>query len=569
MKRCDPSEIALKSLFLGPRSENADWFVSEIGEVLDHTFLWRKSRFPQDGAAISDGDKNEREFIELQRRTAESLRSLLRELESETPKFTPRYIGHMVSEISLPALLAEFAMLLHNPNNASPEASRVGLKIEVEAINDLAKMVGFDPRACRGHFTSGGTLANFEGFWRALNRFDERCAHALHEIGEGHATPAKFFDLCHRDARPDSGASRFSFLAHGAWALPFRELLGRDFEGPVLLVPGNKHYSWPKAASVFGLGRDNLWAIALDEEGRLDVDDLRAKIELARSLSRPVLMVVSVAGTTELGEVDPVDEVQDLLDEYASRGLSIWHHVDAAYGGFLASVRTPMDSFDERTVGAFRGLARVDSVTLDPHKLGYIPYACGAFLTRNADRYRTSSIEAPYLKNIEPTAPGWATTLEGSRSAAGAAAMWLTARTLSLDERGFGKILAKTFEAKDAFTHALAALDGIRLVTPADTNVLCFAVAAPDLAALNEVTSRAYEKIEAGPDFSVSRTQLSRAGYGRMIERLCREWNVRDDGRSDLFVIRLVLMNPFIVSKEMNTNFSSEFADVVRRATAP
>lgn len=563
---CNPSEIALKSLFLGPQSENADWFVTQIGEILDHTFSWRKSRFPDDGSAISSDDKDEPEFVRLQNRVAQSLRELLAQLESETPKFTPRYIGHMVSEISLPALLAEFAMLLHNPNNASPEASRVGLKIEVEAINDLAEMIGFDRKAARGHFTSGGTLANFEAMWRALSRFDDRCAAALTEIHDGKANARDFFSLCHREAYP-SGRAEFSFLSRGSWSLPFREILGHDFKGPVLLVPGNKHYSWPKAASVFGVGRENLWPVALDDEGRLDVTDLAAKIEKARAEKRPILMVVSVAGTTELGEVDPVHRVQDLLDAERAKGIWIWHHVDAAYGGFLACLQTPSASLEERTIDSLRSLARADSVTLDPHKLGYIPYACGAFLVRDADRYRASSTDAPYLRQIEPTSPGWATTLEGSRSAAGAAAMWLTARSLNLAEDGFGKILAKTIEAKAQFTAKLGTVPAVRLVTPADTNVLCFAVHSADIDKMNEKSARLFEMIESGPEFSVSRTQLSRTSYDSMIRRLCREWDVRDDGFSDLFVIRLVLMNPFILSKEMATNFSSKFAALIESLT--
>ena len=37
--------------------------------------------------------------------------------------------------------------------------------------------------------------------------------------------------------------------------------------------------------------------------------------------------------------IDPVDKVADLLDELCEhRGLHIWHHIDAAYGGYFCSV---------------------------------------------------------------------------------------------------------------------------------------------------------------------------------------------------------------------------------------
>ena len=73
----------------------------------------------------------------------------------------------MVSEISLPALLGHFAVLLHNPNILMRATATSSSVIEDEAIAMLAAMLGFDPSKARGHFTSGGTVANFEGVWRA------------------------------------------------------------------------------------------------------------------------------------------------------------------------------------------------------------------------------------------------------------------------------------------------------------------------------------------------------------------------------------------------------------------
>ena len=96
-----------------------------------------------------------------------ALAELLALLKDEIPTFSPRYLGHMVSDISLPGLLGHVAMLFENANLASREAAMVASKIETEAINLLADMVGLDPVPTRGHFTSGGTLANFEAVWRA------------------------------------------------------------------------------------------------------------------------------------------------------------------------------------------------------------------------------------------------------------------------------------------------------------------------------------------------------------------------------------------------------------------
>jgi len=135
---CTPEEASLKSFFLGPQAENADWMRREILTVLDHWFQWRRDFHPGDGKAISRQDQKSELF---RKRTAEfsnRLAELTGRLENEIPQFSPRYMGHMLSEISLPALLGHLAMLLHNPNIISSESARVASQIETEAISDLS-----------------------------------------------------------------------------------------------------------------------------------------------------------------------------------------------------------------------------------------------------------------------------------------------------------------------------------------------------------------------------------------------------------------------------------------------
>ena len=577
---CNPSDIAIKSLFLGPQSENGDWFCSAVMRVLENTVKWRKSLFPGDGKAISLEDQSDPEFLKLRSHLESSLDELLRRLEGEQPKFTPRYIGHMVSETTLPALLAEFALLLHNPNNASPEVAKVGAQLETEAIAALSEMLGFLPNRARGHFTSGGTLANFEAVWRALHRFDKNLALALYLIDQNALPETDLFNLMHlSNARYDAlfmqhgvlpeRLAPYSILNCGRWSLKIPSQIQKINLSPILLVPSNKHYSWPKAALVFGLGLESFWQVRLDAEGRLDTEDLRFKIEKAQAESRPILMIVSVAGTTEMGEVDPIEKIQDLLDQHTD--LSFWHHVDAAYGGFFAAVlrgekQNQAAGLGATTLTSLGALGRVSSITIDPHKLGYIPYACGAFIARDEDHYVSPRIAAPYLKADSPQA-NWSTTLEGSRSAAGAAAIWLTFQTLGFNGTGFGRILSKTVEAKNLFRSHLEKIDGVCLVDPSDTNIVCFTVAQhhQTLTSVNRRAKALFDLIESGPEFSVTRTILQRSAYEKLIARFCLQYSIVDDG-SDLFLLRLVLMNPFICSQNMKTDFAQNFASEIASA---
>src|SRR5690606_29173426 len=114
------------------------------------------------------------------------------------------------------------------------------------------------------------------------------------------------------------------------------------------------------------------------------------------------MMVVSVAGTTELGTFDPIDEVSKLLTTYRDeRDLHIWHHVDAAYGGYFCSLdRTTLP---KATAKAVKGIQDSDSITLDPHKLGYVPYASGSLLIRSSPDYFMSPFGAPYVQFQEGT----------------------------------------------------------------------------------------------------------------------------------------------------------------------
>ncbi len=533
MSDCDPRDIAIKSFFLGPQSENREWLRRKWIEILDNWITWRASRFPQDGKSIPLKDRESPAFQQSLRRLDAAVNEVLKDLEDETPKFTPRYIGHMVSEISLPALLGHVCALMHNPNNTSREVSRVTSRLEDEAIADLGVMLGFGPEA-RGHFTSGGTMANFEALWRAIVRMD-------------------------REIKDQTG---LSFLALGPWTFgrEFERISGQPFNGPVVLVPNNKHFSWVKAVSLMGLGDEAFWPVALDHEGRLCPRDLRAKIEQAQKENRPILMVVSVAGTTEMGEVDPVNEVQDLLDEQGKN--KIWHHVDAAYGAYYASLLDggELESRLSKPVAkALRAIRRADSVTLDPHKLGYVPYACGAFIARDEEHYRTRHFFADYLHDKNRSR--WAFTLEGSRSGAGVTATWLANRALGLNPGGYGRLLAKGLEAREAMVAELREnVPEFHPIEPTDLNILCFNLSYPGgkLSEANELTERVFHQFESSPNFSVSKTILSRPAYKLLIDRLAAERSLEID-TDKWFLLRLVLMNPFIVSRESNTNFVREF----------
>ncbi|MFU8804597.1 MAG: decarboxylase, partial [Bradymonadaceae bacterium] len=273
---CDPRDIALKSFFLGPQSENAAWFETLIARVFQHWFRWRRSVFPDDGCAITAADQLTPEFEVRRQRFAGELDDLLARFEAEVPKFSPRYFAHMFSELSLPAMVGHIVTLLHNPNNVSGESSRVGIQLEQEAVGFLSEMIGFEEGT--GHFTSGGTVANFEALYRARVRLDKWLS--LGAVLRDRGASLSLFEAAHLgwehfDRRmEDHGLAAGDLVGlsmlHGnpfEVAADYSATFGHPYRGPVVLVPQNKHYSWPKGVKMMGLGEEAFWPISLCPNG--------------------------------------------------------------------------------------------------------------------------------------------------------------------------------------------------------------------------------------------------------------------------------------------------------------
>lgn len=563
--------------FPGPQGENEAWASAAFHTVLDQWFRWREGRFPQDrpvGGNETPGTAAARDVL------AARLDELCRALTAEIPTYTPRYISHMKSDISMPALLGWLAAMLHNPNNTSREASKVGTVIEGEAIGMLAGMLGYDPAQAQGHFTSGGTVANFEAVWRARYRLDHWLSLGLY-IAETTGEQLDIFAAAHM------GWVRFQRLwrEHGLTNPVLRqysaaagnpaevwERLGRaarrPYRGPVLIAPGSAHYSWRKAANVFGLGEASLWTAGLDADQRMDMACVERLVDQAKAEARPVLMIVGVAGATETGQIDPLDQLHARLERLeAEEGLHLWRHVDAAYGGFLCAIGDGPDAGVVSPAGAaaLAAVGRADSVTIDPHKLGYTPYACGAFLTRDATRYAVSAFDAPYLDRPELGDGKWSSTLEGSRSAAGAAATWLTGKTLGFGPEGLGALLADTIRARREFEETISrAAPMARFLTHADANIACFSMAADGdtLSRSNVKTESLFQAISRSPDVSVSRTTLGQMSADAIAAHVARYGGTVD--AADMVLIRCVFMNPYLTSPEVRSRLFAEVAGMVR-----
>ena len=597
---------------------------------------------------------------------------MLAGLKRHFPFYSPRYIGHMLSDQTIPAVLGYFAGMLYNPNNVTPEAAPVTVEWELEVARDILHMLGYrrppapdaphrDTRKEFGwaHITSGGTVANLEALWVARNvryfplaareavrragitlavKLPSGAQAALGELNERQALSLKPNEAIfllpryleavkrHLGLPAEQAAARaWEMIEETGLHLPSSGALAAYAKGqPAIFVSGTAHYSIAKAADILGIGKDQVVLVDVDRAFRMEVRDLEQKVRAALGRGLVPLAVVAIAGTTEEGAVDPLHRVEELRQRLeADAETSFWLHVDAAWAGYLRALfvtaqdnaaeaerteqtRTQeVNDFTARPLevrrraytrsfqmqwgskevcSAFLAFPQAESIVVDPHKMGYVPYPCGIVAFRN-DRVRLfQAQEAPYITvgaqghEYEPPRNVGPYILEGSKPGAAAAACWLAHRTIPPTREGYGEIMRASVSAArelyERLVHweqcARANREETRYqfvcitLSPPDTNIVCFVIQERgnrSLARRNALAEAVYKRltIEAelgerdyaySQPFFISRTrfhapQYSAHAVAELLERA--EADPAEYAAEGIFVLRATVMRPYIV----------------------
>jgi aromatic-L-amino-acid decarboxylase len=275
----------------------------------------------------------------------------------------PRYFGLYNPAPTFPAQCADRIAAVFNPQLATSTTSPAAVEIEGHVIRAVARRAGF-PADAAGHFTTGGSEANYTALICALTRSNSR------------------------------------FAAEGA----------RSFEGPpVFYVSRECHLAWLKIAHQVGIGRSAVRLVATDGSGRMD--SIALGDEIAADLSRGAVptMIAATAGTTNAGMIDPLPECAEI-----ARNFGLWYHVDAAWGGALIA--------SQRRRAVLEGIEEADSITIDAHKWFATTMGCGMFLTRQApilsSAFQVSTSFMPSnVANVDPyvTSVQWSRRFLGLR----------------------------------------------------------------------------------------------------------------------------------------------------------
>ncbi len=243
----------------------------------------------------------------------------------------------------------------------------------------------------------------------------------------------------------------------------------------VIYCSTEAHMSIPKAAALLGLGHDGVRLIAVDEAFQMQTEELRRAILLDLRNGKVPIAVVASAGTTATGSIDPLSEIADICEEFG-----LWLHIDGAYGA-LASLAIP---------DAFQGLARADSLSLDPHKWLYQPTGCGCLLYRDPSAARQAFAHSgEYARALsDDPIEGFAffeESMELSRPFR-ALALWLSLRYHGL--RAFQESILEDLRLARVLAVSIDAERRLQRLAPVALSAVCFRYAdgSGDLNALNQ-----------------------------------------------------------------------------------
>jgi len=255
-----------------------------------------------------------------------------------------------------------------------------------------------------------------------------------------------------------------------------------------------------KAMDIAGFGSDALRCVEVDRSHRIDVAALRARIAADRSAGLKPFLVVGSAGTVDIGAIDDLQALSSLC-----RDEGLWFHVDGAYGalGILSPAIAPR----------LAGVENADSIALDFHKWGQVPYDAGFLMVRDGRQHReTFSAPAAYLRReTRGLAAGssWPCDL-GPDLSRGFRALktWFTLKTYGTEK--LGAMITRTCALAGYLEMRILAEPQLELLAPVQLNIVCFRYRAADANKVNgDIVVDIQESGIAAPSTTVIDGQLA------------------------------------------------------------
>ena len=323
-----------------------------------------------------------------------------------------RFFGYVLGSGEPAAAIADLLCSVLNQNVTAWRSSPAAVTIEKEVVGWIAQAIGCDQFA--GILTGGGSSANLMGLAMA-----REAKLAANECGVRATAP------------------------HAVYAST------------------EAHMSISKAVGLLGIGRENLKLVRVDERFRMIPDALEERMRRDKELGIVPLAVVTTAGTVNTGALDPLPEIAQVAANHRA-----WLHVDGSYGA-LAAIALP---------GKFAGLAKADSLALDPHKWLYQPLDCGCLLHRDPQAARAAFAHSgdyvrPFGQDPIESHVYFEESIELSRRFR-ALKLWFSLRYHGLES--FRESIKKDLQHAQRLGSLIEKTSELELMAPIELTAVCF-----------------------------------------------------------------------------------------------
>lgn len=353
--------------------------------------------------------------------------------------------------------------LQYNQGVTNWQVSPGGAMLEELCGKALCRLFGF-AREADATFMYCGTYANQHALYLALHRRAEIEGFGLNQKGlQGFKDPSRLAVLTSEDA----------------------------------------HLSLRHAVRTLGVGEQGLIPLKVDENRRIDVDNLREKLDELNG-KRDIFCVVATAGTTSSGSVDPIMPIAKICQE-----SDTWLHVDGAYG--FAYCLVP-----ERE-HLYQGRELADSVSWDPHKQLGIPIPNSVLFLRRQEDFGRMTIFGDYFNPEGDPKPN-----PGLKSPPTTRPFSALSLVTSLRYQGLIKLVERLRAPLAAIKETAGRIEeeqGVELSLTPDTGILCFRVIPEGFPKdkRNELQEYVYDRIMNEGRRTISKTILGQDTVLRLV----------------------------------------------------
>ena len=244
---------------------------------------------------------------------------------------------------------------------------------------------------------------------------------------------------------------------------------------PVAYTSAGAHGCIAQAMNIAGLGTDALRMVPVNARHEMDVGALQRLIVADKRAGCTPFFIAATAGTVDVGAIDDLAAIAA-----CARREELWFHVDGAYGalGMLAPDIAPR----------LAGIELADSIAMDFHKWGQVPYDAGFVLVRDgAIQLDTFSSAAAYLRrDARGLAAGspWPGDY-GPDLSRGFRALktWFTLKVHGADR--LGAMISATCARARYLQRRIEAEAALELLAPVSLNIVCFRYRAEDADGVN------------------------------------------------------------------------------------